>query len=82
MSSGADDLTREEKRLDALAAGEARIHERLLTLRGELDVLAHAIDRITMPRRPRMHAYAAAAAGLSMLDNLLSFPRPTRGKRR
>jgi hypothetical protein len=40
----------------ALAASEASIHERLLSIRGELDLISHAIDRITVPRRPRMRA--------------------------
>jgi len=65
-----------ERKLDALAKGETAIHERLLSIRGELDLIGRAIDRLTLPRRPRIHAEASAEAGLHLLDNLLAFPRP------
>lgn len=74
MSKRPDDLARERKRLDAVAAGEARIHERLLTLRGELDGLARAIDRITMPpSRPGM-----MPGGGALFSSILPFPRRLR----
>jgi hypothetical protein len=63
------------RRLDALASSEARIHERLLGLRGEVDLIAAVLDRVTLPpRRPRLRAGDAAA----LLSNLVRFkPRGT-----
>ena len=76
MSKRPNDLARERKQLDAMAAGEARIHERLLTLRADLDLIARGIDRLTMPpRRPRM---MAGVGDLRALANLLEFPRRTK----
>jgi hypothetical protein len=41
-------------------------------MRGELDVLAHAIDRVIMPRRSGM---MAGGGDLRSVTNLLRFPR-------
>jgi hypothetical protein len=61
----------QQRRLARLARGESLIHERLLGLRGELDVLMHQLDRLTVPRshvRPGMLAGAGlAAAGVIRL---------------
>lgn len=65
-----DDKAR-ERRLEALAAGETNVHERLLQMRNELDAIVQAIDRLTLPRRPRMHADSLGL--LPDLNNLLPF---------
>ena len=65
---------RERRRLEALAAAESRVHERLISLRAELDVIANALDRVTVPR---MHA--GAGVGLD-IGNLVSLSR-FRGRR-
>ncbi len=64
-----------ERRVTALAQSETNIHERLVSLRGDIDAIATVLDRITLPRRPRLHA---GHAELDLLGNLLSFPRRAR----
>jgi hypothetical protein len=58
-----------ERKLQALAAGEENVHERLVGLRSELDSIAYMLDRLTLGP-PRMRA-----GGRSSLDNLLPFRR-------
>ena len=53
-----DDKAR-ERRLDAMAKSEANIHERLISMRSELDVIARLIDRATLARPPRLLAWPA-----------------------
>jgi hypothetical protein len=60
-----------ERRLEALAQGETNVVERLLELRGDLDVITHAIDKLTMGP-PRMRAGGRSG---STLSNLVSFRR-------
>ena len=60
-----------ERKLEALAAGERNIRERLFEMRGEIDAIAHAIDRLALPRRPRIQADLGGS--LPDLDSLLSF---------
>jgi hypothetical protein len=69
-----DDHKARARRLDALAKSEANIHERLISMRSELDVIAHLIDRATLSR-PRMLASGLSAhVGPSRgLTNLIAF---------
>jgi hypothetical protein len=60
-----------ERRVAQLARGEQNIRERLVSLRDEVDLLGAMLNRITLPRQPRLHA----GTGLDLLDNLLPFPR-------
>jgi hypothetical protein len=54
----------DEVRRRALERAEQRTHERLLTLRSELDLLVRNIDKLTIaPRYPRL---MAADAGLDI----------------
>jgi hypothetical protein len=63
-----------KRKLAALAQGESNVRERLLTLRGELDVLARGIDRLVMPaRRPRL--IAGNILDLALTGNLTPFAR-------
>jgi hypothetical protein len=64
----------QERRLARLARGETRIHERLLGLRGELDILIHQLDRIVIARPPRLRV------GAPDLAAILSLARYRRGR--
>jgi hypothetical protein len=61
-----------------LARGETRIHERLLGLRGELDVLMHQLDRLTVVRS-RMPVGMLAGSDLASVIRLAAHREPPRG---
>ena len=65
-----DDHKARARRLDALAKSESNIHERLLAMRSELEVIAKMIDRTTMTRHSRF-----AAGGISHGLTPLRLPR-------
>ena len=52
-----------ERRLKRLAESELRVHERLLSVRDEIDALGRQIDRVTVPRR-RSRRNALGTLGL------------------
>ena len=61
------------RKVETLASGETLIRERLLEMRGELDQVADALDRLTC-QPPKLHAGMGPLSGL----NLLPFPRSCR----
>ena len=61
------------RKVETLASGETLIRERLLEMRGELDQVADALDRLCC-RPPRMHAGGGLLSGL----NVYAFPRSRR----
>lgn len=63
-----------ERKLNTLAASESAIHERLLSVRSEIDAIAFAIDKLCV--YPRRQLYA----GHDLIGNLLTFPHRARGK--
>lgn len=67
MKRDNDDLR--ARRVAALAAGESNVLERLISMRAELDGLTRSIDKLTLVRRPRMHA------GADQLRNIVHLPR-------
>lgn len=70
-----DDLRVRRRQLERLAAGESFVFERLLGMRGELDVLLRSIDR--MCAHPGLHAGTPRRSrGLS---NLISIDRYRKG---
>ena len=58
-----DDHKARARRVDALARSEQNIHERLLSMRTELDLIAKLFDRALMTRHPRIRAGAGMSAG-------------------
>jgi hypothetical protein len=70
-----DDLRMRRRQLERLAAGESFVFERLLGMRGELDVLLRSIDRLTA--RPGMHA--GMHGGGRGLSNLVPIDRYRKG---
>jgi hypothetical protein len=62
------------RRVAALAAGEQNVLERLAAIKSELDGLTRSIDRLTIMRRPRMHA-----GGADQLGNILRLSHRMRG---
>jgi hypothetical protein len=71
------DIETQQRRLARLARGESLIHERLLGLRGELDVLMHHLDRLTVARS-RMRAGMLAGTGLA--GGVIPLARYRRGR--
>jgi hypothetical protein len=69
----------QQRRLARLARGETRIHERLLGLRGEFDVLMHQLDRLTVPRSHMRPPGMLAGTGLAGVIPLAAHRKPPRG---
>jgi hypothetical protein len=66
------------RRLDALAKSEANIHERLIGLRTEFDLISKMLDRVTLTQHPRI-TVGGLSASHGLTNNLLAF-RPRRGQ--
>jgi hypothetical protein len=64
-----------ERRLARLARGESLIHERLSLMRGELDVLMHQLDRLTVVRS-HMRPGMLAGTGLAGVIRLAAHRKP------
>jgi hypothetical protein len=69
MSKDKDHKAR-ARHLDDMAKSESNIHERLLAMRSELEVIVAMIDRTTMTRHSRF-----AAGGISRGLSPLRLPR-------
>jgi hypothetical protein len=71
------------RRVDALARSEQNIHERLHSLRGEIDIIAKLFDRALMTRHPRIRAGMNAHGGLTPLRGVIDLVsvRKDRGPR-
>jgi hypothetical protein len=81
MMKPAKEIAARQRRLNALAASETNVYERLFAVRGELTSVLRALDRLGLPRHQRMLASPADSAielpplRSPSLANLLAFPR-------
>jgi hypothetical protein len=70
-----NDEARARRRIDDLARSEQNIHERLVGLRSEFDLISKLLDRLTLTRHPRITAGGLTAGGGHGLSNLIPFKK-------